>query len=65
MKGMLNGLVAIVCLAIAAVCFYYYTKNAQTLYIIIAIVSAVLMIVFGGLFLSGRVNKTEEIHITE
>jgi uncharacterized membrane protein len=62
---MLNGLVAIVCLAIAAVCFYFYRQNAQTLYIIIAIISAILMIVFGGLFLSGRVNKTEEIHITE
>mgnify|MGYP001278012938 CR=1 FL=1 len=23
------------------------------------------MLIFGGMFLSGRVNKTEEIHITE
>jgi uncharacterized membrane protein YhdT len=33
--------------------------------IIIAIVCAILAIVFGGLFLSGRVNKQEEIHITQ
>ena len=25
----------------------------------------VLALVFGGMFLSGKVNKTEEIHITE
>jgi hypothetical protein len=30
-----------------------------------AIVFAVLMVVFGGMFLSGRVNKTDDIHITE
>ena len=29
------------------------------------IVFGILTIVFGGLFLSGRVNKSDEIHITE
>ena len=65
MKGMLNGLLAVVSLAIALVCFFVYRGNANSLYIIIAIVFAVLFVVFGGMFLSGRVNKTEEIHITE
>jgi hypothetical protein len=30
-----------------------------------AVVFAILMVVFGVMFLSGRVNKTEDIHITE
>ena len=66
MKGMLNGLLALVCLALAAWSFYTYTTTAQNnLYLILAIIFAILMVVFGGLFLSGRVNKSEEIHITE
>ena len=67
MKGMLNGLLAVVSLAITAVCFYLYTRSnpPQTIYIVLAIIFAILMVVFGGMFLSGRVNKTDDIHITE
>ena len=65
MSGALNGLLAIVSLAIAAVCFWFYRQNANGLLIALAIIFAVLMVVFGGMFLSGRVNKTEDIHITE
>ena len=65
MKGMLNGLLAVVSLAIALVCFFVYRGNANSFYIILAIIFGVLFVVFGGMFLSGRVNKTEEIHITE
>jgi len=64
-KGMLNGLLAVVSLAIALVCFFVYRGNANTLYIILAIVFGLLFVVLGGMFLSGRVNKTEDIHITE
>jgi len=66
-KGMLNGLLAVVSLVIAGVCYVMYTRSnpPQTIYIVLAIIFAVLLIVFGGMFLSGRVNKTEEIHITE
>lgn len=65
MRGMLNGLLAVVSLAIAVVCFIYYRQDASTLLIVLTIIFAVLMVVFGGMFLSGRVNKTEDIHITE
>ena len=67
MKGLLNGLLAVVSLGIAALCFYWYTRSnpPQNIYIILAIIFAILMVVFGGMFLSGRVNKTEDIHITE
>ena len=67
MSGMLNGLLALVSLAITAVCFYMYTRSnpPQTLYIVLAIIFVILMVVFGGMFLSGRVNKSDDIHITE
>ena len=66
MKGTLNSLLALVFLVLAAGSFYTYTTTAQNnLYLVLAVVFAILMIVFGGMFLSGRVNKSEEIHITE
>lgn len=67
MSGMLNGLLAVVSLVITAVCFFEYTRSnpPQTIYIILAIIFLILMVVFGGMFLSGRVNKSEDIHITE
>lgn len=65
MSSMLSGLLAIASLALALVCFFVYRNNANSLYIILTIVLAVLFVVFGGLFLSGRVNKTDDIHITE
>ena len=66
MKGMINALLAVVCLAVTGWSFYTYTSTAQNnLYLIIAIVFGIAMVVFGGMFLSGRVNKSEEIHITE
>lgn len=40
-------------------------NDVSNTHIIVAIVCAILAIVFGGIFLSGRVNKQEEIHITQ
>ena len=67
MKGMLNSVLALVFLVLAAWSFYTYTNTTppNSLYLVLAIVFALLMVVFGGMFLSGRVNKSEEIHITE
>ena len=66
MKGTLNGLFAVVSLVLTAVSFYFYTKGAgSTMYLIGLIVFLILTLTFGALFLSGRMNKTEEIHITE
>ena len=66
MKDMLYAVLALITALIAAGSFYYYVRSAEnTLYIAMAILFAILTIVFGGLFLSGRVNKTEDIHITE
>jgi uncharacterized membrane protein len=63
---MLYALLALVSAAVAAFSFYkYISGGGQTLYIALAIVFALLTVVLGGLFLSGKVNKKEDIHITE
>lgn len=64
---MVNGLIAVVSLLAAAFCFYRFQSvpNAGTMYLVGGVVFAVLTVVFGGMFLSGRVNKGEDIHITE
>ena len=64
---MLNGLLAVLCLIGAGFCFYKFQEAAAggTSYLIGGIVLAVLMVVFGVMFMSGRVNKSEDIHITE
>ena len=60
-------LLALVSAILAGISFRFYTTTVpeNKLYIVGAIVFAVLTIVFGGLFLSNRVNKTDDIHITE
>lgn len=65
MKGTLSGLLALVSILLGAACYVMYARSTQTIYIIGVIIFAVLLVVFGGMFLSGRVNKTEDIHITE
>ena len=66
MKDMLFAVLALITALIAAFFFWRYIKSEEnTLNIAIAIISVILTIVFGGLFLSGRVNRTEDIHITE
>jgi uncharacterized membrane protein SirB2 len=65
-KDMLYALLALVALLIAAFSFYEYTSSADNkLWLVLAIVFILLTIVMGGVFLSGRVNKKEDIHITE
>ena len=67
MKGMLSGLLSLISLIIAGLLFYMFqsTPGANSMYMIGGIVFAILMVIFGVMFLSGRVNKTEDIHITE
>ena len=63
---MLNGLIAVVSLLVAVFCLYRFQQaTGGTLYLVGTIVFAILMVVFGVMFLSGRVNKSEDIHITE
>jgi len=64
---MINGLIALVCLLAAVFCFYRFqtTPTGNTMFMISGVVFGILMVVFGVMFLSSRVNKTEDIHITE
>ena len=63
--GSLNGLFALIALVLFALSFYKYVTVAGTMWLIGWIVFLIAAIAFGGMFLSGRVNKGEDIHITE
>lgn len=63
--GSLNGLFALIALVLFALSFYKYVTVAGTMWLIGWIVFLIATIAFGGMFLSGRVNKGEDIHITE
>ena len=62
----MNGLLAFVSLILAGLSFWMYRGSEDNkLWLIAMIVFVIGLLVFGGLFLSGRVNKGEDIHITE
>ena len=62
----MNGLLAVVSIALTAVSFWMYRSSADNkLSLAAVILFLITTLVFGGLFLSGRVNKGEDIHITE
>ena len=65
MKDLLFAVLALVSAVGAVVTFLNYQKSANTTMIIIAIICVVGTLGFGAMFLSGRVNKQEDIHITE
>lgn len=62
---MLNGLLAVVSLALTVVSFLMYRSSASTGWLLGVIVFLIATLAFGGMFLSSRVNKGEDIHITE
>ncbi len=62
---MLYGALALISGAIAVVSFLYYQKSANIMLFVAAIIFILLTLGFGAMFLAGRVNKTEDIHITE
>ena len=66
MKGMMNGLIAVIALVLTAFSFWEYRSSPDnTMWLIGVIVFLIAMLVFGGMFLSGRVNKNDDVHITE
>jgi uncharacterized membrane protein SirB2 len=66
MNSMLSGGLALLS-AIAAVFSFWelQSKGGGQMWLILGIVFLIVTIVFGAMFLTGRVNKTEDIHITE
>ncbi|MCA1590643.1 MAG: hypothetical protein LC734_09730 [Acidobacteria bacterium] len=66
MSGALNGLLSFVGLLLTAVSFYMYTRGTgSAMWLILMIVFLLVTLAFGGMFLSGRVNRGDDIHITE
>jgi hypothetical protein len=59
------GILAVIAAVLFALSFYKYVTDAGTMWLIGWIVFLLATIAFGGMFLSGRVNKGEDIHITE
>ena len=66
MKGTMNGLIAVIALVLMALSFWQYRSSPDnTIWLIGVIVFLLAMLVFGGMFLSGRVNRNDDVHITE
>jgi heme/copper-type cytochrome/quinol oxidase subunit 4 len=62
----MNLLLAVVALILAVVSFLMYQRSADNkLWLAGFVLFLIVTLVFGALFLSGRVNKGEDIHITE
>ncbi len=65
MKDLLYAVLALIAAVTAVITFLNYQKTANTMMIIVAVICFIATLGFGAVFLSGRVNKHEEIHITE
>ncbi|MEZ5424981.1 MAG: hypothetical protein R2747_01835 [Pyrinomonadaceae bacterium] len=65
MKDMLIGALALISAIGAGVSFWQFQHNGQTFLLILAVILLIVAIGLGAMFLTGRVNKTEDIHITE
>ncbi|MEZ5346019.1 MAG: hypothetical protein R2681_10740 [Pyrinomonadaceae bacterium] len=69
MKDMLYAVLALVSVIAAGFFFYTYVSQGEAetskLPFFGAIACTLIALILGALFLSGRVNKTEDIHITE
>ena len=62
----MNLLLAVVALVLTALSFVMYTRSADNkMWLVGVVVFLIATLVFGALFFSGRVNKGEDIHITE
>ena len=62
----MNALLALVSIILTVISFLMYQRSADNkLWLVGFVLFLILTLVFGGLFLSGRVNKGEDIHITE
>ncbi|MGI8467901.1 MAG: hypothetical protein ACR2N3_05560 [Pyrinomonadaceae bacterium] len=71
MKDLLYAVVGLIAAGVAVWQIWIFlnpvVRNADVNYtpLIIGVICAVIALICGGLFLSNRVNRQEEIHITE
>ena len=65
MKDLLFAVLAIISAVVAIYFLYSFQKAGDSTSMIVGIIFALLALVFGGLFMFGKVNQHEDIHITE
>lgn len=67
MKNMLYAVLALVSAVVAVFSFMSYKSNGNvsSMMLIVAVLFLLMTLGFGAMFLAGRVNRTEDIHITE
>lgn len=65
MKDLLYAVLALVSAVIAIFSFRAYRGDANTLMLVAALLFVLLTLGFGAMFLAGRVNRNDDIHITE
>lgn len=65
MGNMLYGLLALISAVATGFSFWRFQHTGQSYLIILTIVFLIAAIGLGAMFLTGRLNKTEDIHITE
>jgi uncharacterized membrane protein SirB2 len=64
-KDLLYAILALISAVVAIGSFLSFQRGADTVWLYVAIVAVVATLALGAMFLSGRVNKQEDIHITE
>jgi hypothetical protein len=65
-KGTLSGLLAVVALVLTALSFWMYRgSDDNKLWLVLVIVFLIATLALGGMFLSGRINRNDDVHITE
>ncbi len=64
---MLYAVLALVSAVVAVFSFMSYKSNGNvsSMMLIVAVLFLLMTLGFGAMFLAGRVNRTEDIHITE
>ena len=63
---MMYALLCLVSLGVFAFSFYQYTQfGGSTLWMVLMFLGILAAAAFGIMFLTGRVNKKEDIHITD
>ena len=65
MRDILYALLGLIAAGLAAYFLYSFQKYDSSNSLILGIIFALLAVVFGGLFMFGRVNRHDEIHVTE